>query len=151
MPTTSFGAWSAWSVPRIKGARHQVRRDLAALSRAVLDLHRTEQSHEATACPLCSALKLEAPGSARRTGRGQRQPVQLSQEPEARLPVLGQAGAQDPGTDGNGREGESASAMLGSAQERDSFQRERLTRNRTAVGKRRAALQALRQKRQRAQ
>jgi hypothetical protein len=44
-------------IPRIKGMRRQVRGELAALSRVVLDRHRRDDGHsDATACPLCAAL-----------------------------------------------------------------------------------------------
>lgn len=44
------------SIARVKGARRQVRRDLAELSRAVLDLHRRNEPHLANSCPLCRSL-----------------------------------------------------------------------------------------------
>jgi hypothetical protein len=44
------------AIPRVKGARREVRRELATLSRAVLDLHRRDAAHAAPACPLCAAL-----------------------------------------------------------------------------------------------
>lgn len=44
------------AIPRIKGRRGEVRRDLAAVSRAALDLHRRDEAHAAAACPLCAAL-----------------------------------------------------------------------------------------------
>ena len=40
----------------VKGARREVRRELAQTSQAVLQLHRTDAPHAATACPLCTAL-----------------------------------------------------------------------------------------------
>ena len=43
-------------IPRVKGARREVRRELAQTSQAVLQLHRTDAPHAATACPLCTAL-----------------------------------------------------------------------------------------------
>ena len=42
-------------IARVKGARREVRRELAELSRAVLDLHRRDASHEPRACTLCQA------------------------------------------------------------------------------------------------
>jgi hypothetical protein len=42
------------TIPRIKGMRRQVRSELAALSRVVLDRHRRDESHGD--CPLCTAL-----------------------------------------------------------------------------------------------
>ena len=51
-------AYDHLAIPRVKGARRQVRRDLADISRAVLDLHRRPDKHAATAtCPLCKALQ----------------------------------------------------------------------------------------------
>lgn len=50
------------SIPRVRGARRQVRRDLAQVSRSLLDLHRRDNSHTPAACPLCKTLLLdEAP------------------------------------------------------------------------------------------
>ncbi len=43
-------------IARVKGARREVRRELAERSRALLDLHRREVSHAASACPLCAAV-----------------------------------------------------------------------------------------------
>jgi hypothetical protein len=43
------------SIPRIAGKRREVRRELAQISRAVLDLHRRDQIHDPRACSLCSA------------------------------------------------------------------------------------------------
>lgn len=43
-------------IERVKGARRQVRRELAERSRALLDLHRIDRPHAAVACPLCKAL-----------------------------------------------------------------------------------------------
>jgi hypothetical protein len=50
--TTSY---DDMSIARVKGARREVRRDLAELSRALLDLHRRDVAHAPTACPLCQA------------------------------------------------------------------------------------------------
>ncbi len=49
-------AYDQLSIARVKGARRQVRRDLAEVSRAILDLHRKDTSHAVSACPLCTAL-----------------------------------------------------------------------------------------------
>jgi hypothetical protein len=43
-------------IQRVKGARREVRRELAEVSRAILDLHRRDAPHAPPACPLCSAL-----------------------------------------------------------------------------------------------
>ena len=50
-------------IARVKGARREVRRELAELSRAVLDLHRRDQPHAATACPLCQAAASPSPSA----------------------------------------------------------------------------------------
>lgn len=43
-------------IERVKGRRREVRRELATISRAVLDLHRRDAAHAVAACPLCVAL-----------------------------------------------------------------------------------------------
>ncbi len=50
-------AYDNLSIARVKGARREVRRELAEVSRAVLDLHRRDAPHAARACPLCAALE----------------------------------------------------------------------------------------------
>lgn len=56
-------AYDRLVIPRVKGMRRQVRRQLAEVSRAVLDLHRGGGTHGAAACPLCTAVqKLPVPG-----------------------------------------------------------------------------------------
>lgn len=49
-------AYDTLSVPRIKGLRREIRRELAEVSRALLDLHRDDEPHAPGDCPLCSAL-----------------------------------------------------------------------------------------------
>jgi hypothetical protein len=49
-------AYDNMSVPRIKGARRELRRELAGISRALLDLHRDDRGHAAALCPLCKAV-----------------------------------------------------------------------------------------------
>jgi hypothetical protein len=49
-------AYDSLRIPRVKGKRREVRRELAEISRAVLDLHRRDDPHAAPACPLCVAL-----------------------------------------------------------------------------------------------
>ena len=56
-------AYDATKVARVKGARRQLRRELAAISRAVLDLHRRDTPHAARTCPLCTALAPSTPTS----------------------------------------------------------------------------------------
>jgi hypothetical protein len=63
-------AYDGMSVPRVRGARRAVRRELAEVSRALLDLHRGPARHDLSACPLCAALPRPAaePEEARRAG-----------------------------------------------------------------------------------
>jgi hypothetical protein len=49
-------AYDSMRVARVKGARREVRRELAELSRALLDLHRRDAPHAAPGCPLCAAV-----------------------------------------------------------------------------------------------
>jgi hypothetical protein len=49
-------AYDRLVIPRIKGKRREVRRELAQISRAVLDLHRRDVPHEIRGCPLCDAI-----------------------------------------------------------------------------------------------
>lgn len=46
-------AYDRMAIPRVAGKRREVRRELATISRAVLDLHRRDAAHAAAACPLC--------------------------------------------------------------------------------------------------
>lgn len=48
-------AYDQLHIPRVKGRRREVRRELAETSRAVLDLHRRDVAHPT--CPLCAALR----------------------------------------------------------------------------------------------
>lgn len=50
-------AYDHMKIERVKGARRQVRRELAERSRALLDLHRADRPHAAVGCPLCQALE----------------------------------------------------------------------------------------------
>jgi hypothetical protein len=56
-------AYDNLKIPRIKGARREVRRELAEISRALLDLHRLDRPHAASTCPLCQALLQDALGA----------------------------------------------------------------------------------------
>lgn len=49
-------AYDTMSIARVKGARREVRRELADRSRALLDRHRRDDAHALAACPLCDAL-----------------------------------------------------------------------------------------------
>jgi hypothetical protein len=44
-------------IARVKGARREARRELAELSRALLDVHRRDGPHAPAGCPLCTALE----------------------------------------------------------------------------------------------
>ena len=48
-------AYDSMTIARVKGERRAVRRQLAEIARAVLDLHRRDVPHGPT-CPLCRAL-----------------------------------------------------------------------------------------------
>lgn len=49
-------------IARVKGARRELRRELAEVSRTVLDAHRRDVPHAPQGCPLCAALeRLRAP------------------------------------------------------------------------------------------
>lgn len=50
-------AYDDMKIARIKGLRREVRRELAEISRALLDLHRVERPHAAATCPLCVAVQ----------------------------------------------------------------------------------------------
>jgi hypothetical protein len=56
--TTSY---DSMSIARVRGLRREVRRELAQISRGVLNLHREGFDHEARPCPLCRALVAPAP------------------------------------------------------------------------------------------
>ena len=47
-------AYDHMKIARVKGARRRVRRELAEVSRALLDVHRRDAAHAAPACPLCA-------------------------------------------------------------------------------------------------
>jgi hypothetical protein len=49
-------AYDSMHIARVRGRRRQVRRELAEISRALLDLHRRDEPHAPSACPLCTAL-----------------------------------------------------------------------------------------------
>jgi hypothetical protein len=53
-------AYDSMSIPRVAGMRREVRRELATISRAILDLHRRDAPHALAACPLCKAVPLNA-------------------------------------------------------------------------------------------
>jgi hypothetical protein len=49
-------AYDSLHISRVRGMRREVRRELAEISRVLLDLHRRDESHAVQACPLCKAL-----------------------------------------------------------------------------------------------
>lgn len=49
-------AYDHMRIARVKGMRRQVRRELAEISRVLLDLHRRDVPHARPACALCKAL-----------------------------------------------------------------------------------------------
>jgi len=53
-------AYDRMAIPRVAGKRREVRRELATISRAVLDLHRRDAPHARAACPLCVACSVAA-------------------------------------------------------------------------------------------
>jgi hypothetical protein len=53
-------AYDRMAIPRVAGKRREVRRELATISRAILDLHRRDTPHAIAACPLCAAVPLAA-------------------------------------------------------------------------------------------
>lgn len=56
-------------IERVAGRRREVRRELAQLSRAVLDLHRRDAPHASPSCSLCTAAaRAAAPAPALATG-----------------------------------------------------------------------------------
>jgi Uncharacterized conserved protein (DUF2293) len=54
-------AYDHMTIERVAGRRREVRRELAQLSRALLDLHRRDLPHAARACTLCTAVERAAP------------------------------------------------------------------------------------------
>jgi len=54
-------AYDRMVIPRVAGKRREVRRELAAVSRAILDLHRRDVAHAVASCPLCAALSPTSP------------------------------------------------------------------------------------------
>ena len=49
-------AYDSMKIERVAGRRREVRRELAQISRSLLDLHRREVAHALHACSLCKAL-----------------------------------------------------------------------------------------------
>lgn len=49
-------AYDNLQIPRVKGMRRQVRRELAGVAKTILLRHRTAEEHSAAQCPLCQAL-----------------------------------------------------------------------------------------------
>jgi hypothetical protein len=55
-------AYDDTKIARVKGERRRVRQKLAGVSRALLDLHRSDRGHPAETCPLCRAPPAQAAG-----------------------------------------------------------------------------------------
>jgi hypothetical protein len=51
-------AYDRMAIPRVAGKRREVRRELATVSRAILDLHRRDVTHAVAVCPLCAAVRV---------------------------------------------------------------------------------------------
>ena len=49
-------AYDRMKIARVKGTRREIRRQLAEISRRVLEQHRTGPIHAAIGCPLCEAI-----------------------------------------------------------------------------------------------
>ncbi len=49
-------AYDHMRIGRVRGKRRDVRRELAEISRIVLDAHRVNQAHPTETCPLCRAM-----------------------------------------------------------------------------------------------
>ena len=49
-------AYDSMSIPHVKGMRREVRRELARVSRSMLELHRHDAPHAMRSCALCSAV-----------------------------------------------------------------------------------------------
>jgi hypothetical protein len=49
-------AYDSLAIPRQKGMRREVRRQLAETARSLLNIHRRDEPHSDKACPLCAAL-----------------------------------------------------------------------------------------------
>jgi hypothetical protein len=56
-------AYDHMSIARVRGKRREVRRELAEISRSVLDAHRVNQTHSAETCPLCRAMDCSRAGT----------------------------------------------------------------------------------------
>ena len=56
-------AYDRMHIARIRGKRRETRRELAAISRKVLDIHRVNQAHAIKTCPLCMAMDCSSAGT----------------------------------------------------------------------------------------
>lgn len=54
-------AYDNLAIPRVKGMRREVRRELAEVSRTLLNLHRRGEPHPVPSCSLCTALHRPQP------------------------------------------------------------------------------------------
>ena len=62
-------AYDRMAIPRVAGKRREVRRELATISRAILDLHRRDAAHPSAACPLCSAVPASSSSASQSASR----------------------------------------------------------------------------------
>lgn len=56
-------AYDRMRIARVRGLRREVRRELAEVSRALLETHRIDRPHGPASCPLCQALLDQALGA----------------------------------------------------------------------------------------
>lgn len=59
-------AYDDMVIPRVKGMRREVRRELAQISRRVLDRHRQDVPHDVAQCALCKAIVATLPTDVQR-------------------------------------------------------------------------------------
>ncbi len=71
-------AYDRLAIPRVAGKRREVRRELARVSHAVLELHRRDVPHEIRVCPLCEAIVASVARSLGAGASGERAPTSAS-------------------------------------------------------------------------
>jgi len=72
-------AYDQLSIPRVAGKRREVRRELAQISRAVVDRHRRDEPHAIAGCPLCTAIVAKVDAE-RAEGKGARAATAIEHE-----------------------------------------------------------------------
>lgn len=65
-------AYDNMRIERVAGRRREVRRELATISRGVLDLHRRDVPHAVAPCPLCRVLAAAASAPVNVPAKGER-------------------------------------------------------------------------------